>query len=337
MVAQDAPRAAASAGSGFDDAALPSFSGAGLGGLAATPLVPQHLADPAAVAPPVGVRSNLPLYIILALLTFAVAGLAVLFLTRDNTPQIVERQVPVAPSVKAADEDEESDRKRKRAKDEDEEEAADAADEEEDGEPAADGTRAKTTKKSSSSTTRRSSSSSSSKSTSSSASASKADDGLGDLPDLPTSSSKSSSSKPAPAAPSGPSKAELSADCILDPSAPGCGGGSTKKAAPKTEEKKAAAVDPNLPESLTSSDIRDGIESVKDAAKACGPKNGAAPGTSVKVKLSISGSTGKVTEAAAQAPHAGTALGSCVAAALKKATFKKFRKSSIGAVYPVRM
>lgn len=339
MVAQDAPRAAASAGaSGFDEAALPSFSGAGLGGLASAPLVPQHLPDPAAVAPPLGGRSNLPLYIILVLLIFAVAGLAVLFLTRDNTPQIVERQVPVAPSVKAGDEDEDEDRKRKRDKDEEGEEEEDpeaAEDAADDGGPDADGTaRPRTSKKTT--TTRRSSGSSSKSSAASSAPAAKADDGLGDLPDLPSGSSKSSSKSPA--APAGPSKAELSADCILDPTGPGCGGGSTKKAAtPKTEEKKAESVDPNLPESLTSSDIRDGIESVKNAAKACGPKNGAAPGTSVKVKLSISGSTGKVTEAAAQAPHAGTALGSCVAAALKKASFKKFRKSSIGAVYPVRM
>jgi hypothetical protein len=44
-----------------------------------------------------------------------------------------------------------------------------------------------------------------------------------------------------------------------------------------------------------------------------------------------------VTSAAAEPPHNGTPLGNCVAAALKKATFKKFRKATLGAVYPVKM
>lgn len=334
MVSHDSPRAAATASSGLDDAALPSFSGAGLGGLASAPLMPQSLPDPAAVAPPVGGRSNLPLYIILVLLIFAVAGLAVLFLTRDNTPQIVERQVPVAPSVK--DDADDDDAKKSRAADNDEEGEGESEEEaaEEEGD-AEEGSTPSTKRRRKSSTVRKSTSKSGSDASSSKSAAK--DDGLGDLPDLPTaSSSKSASASSKPSTPAGPSNKELSADCILDPSAPGCGG-STKKAAPKAEEKKAPAVDPNLPASLTSTDIRDGIESVKAAAKACGPKNGASAGTSVQVKLSIAGSTGKVTSAAAQAPHAGTALGNCVAAALKKAQFKKFQKASIGAVYPVRM
>jgi hypothetical protein len=76
---------------------------------------------------------------------------------------------------------------------------------------------------------------------------------------------------------------------------------------------------------------------VKDAAKACGGKHGAAPGDKVKVKLSITGATGAVSSASAEPPHNGTPLGNCVAAALKKAQFKKFRKPTLGAVYPVTM
>jgi hypothetical protein len=92
-----------------------------------------------------------------------------------------------------------------------------------------------------------------------------------------------------------------------------------------------------LPEKLTTTDIKSGVNAVKGAAKACGSKHGAKPGTKVSVKLSIAGSSGTVSSASAQSPHNGTPLGNCVAAALKKATFKKFQKSSIGVVYPIRL
>ena len=95
--------------------------------------------------------------------------------------------------------------------------------------------------------------------------------------------------------------------------------------------------DPSLPESLSTGDIKAGVTPVKDSAKACGGKHGAQPGETVKVKLSIAGATGAVTSASAEPPHQGTPLGNCVAAALKKATFKKFQKATLGAVYPVKM
>ena len=95
--------------------------------------------------------------------------------------------------------------------------------------------------------------------------------------------------------------------------------------------------DSSLPETLTGPDIKAGVAPHKAAAKACGPKHGAAPGESVKVKLSISGSTGTVSSSSAVGKHAGTPLGNCVAAALKNATFKKFQKASIGAEYPITM
>jgi len=337
MVNRSSPVAAATAASaGLNDASLPSFSGAGLGGLASPPLLSPSLPDPMAAAPPAA-RSNLPLYIILVLLIFAVVGLAVLFVTRENTPQIVERQVPVAPSVAGADDkdkDDEKDDDKGSDKEDGEEEPA----EEEGASPDSaegDGDAAASSKGRRAASGKKRTASSSSK-PSGSAAPKPEDDGLGDLPDLPTASKTASKTESSPA----PSAAkDLEVDCILDPSK--CGGGSkpsSSGSSKKAEEpKKAAAVDPNLPASLSPSDIRDGVDSVKDAAKACGPKHGAEAGTSVKIKLSIAGDSGKVTSAAAQAPHAGTALGNCVAAALKKASFKKFQKASIGAVYPVRM
>lgn len=55
------------------------------------------------------------------------------------------------------------------------------------------------------------------------------------------------------------------------------------------------------------------------------------------MKMSIAGATGEVTGATARRPHQETALGRCVAAALSNAKLERFRKPSIGVVYPVRM
>jgi|GEM_PF-1253426 len=114
-----------------------------------------------------------------------------------------------------------------------------------------------------------------------------------------------------------PKKRSPGVECILDPA-------------------KCGTIDPDLPEKLNSSDIKAGIAPTKSAAKSCGPKYGAAPGEKVTVKLTIEGSTGRITSASATGRHAGTVLGACVAAALSKATFPRFRKSSLGVQYPIR-
>jgi len=105
-------------------------------------------------------------------------------------------------------------------------------------------------------------------------------------------------------------------DCILDSS-------------------KCRRVDPNLPATLTSTQIREGVAAVKDEAKACGPRHGATAGTKVKVKFAVSGQTGRVIDAVAQPPWVGTPLGECVAAALAEAQFPTFQKERLAAVYPI--
>lgn len=93
--------------------------------------------------------------------------------------------------------------------------------------------------------------------------------------------------------------------------------------------------DPSLPKTLSSAEVRKGIEPVKAAAAACGAEHGAEPGTRVKVKLSVAGKTGRVTSASALHPWREEPLGICVAKALSKARFGRFRKERLGVVYPI--
>jgi hypothetical protein len=149
------------------------------------------------------------------------------------------------------------------------------------------------------------------------------------LDGFPSTSSASSSTKSTSASSSKGSA--LDVDCILDPQA--CGKGTSSSSKPTS----SGASDPSLPEKLSTTDIRDGMTPVKNAAKACGGKHGAESGDKVKVKLSIAGATGTVTSATVEAPHTGTPLGNCVEAAVKRARFKRFQKASLGAVYPITM
>jgi hypothetical protein len=151
---------------------------------------------------------------------------------------------------------------------------------------------------------------------------------------LPSSSSSSSTKSSTPSSPSSKGS-DVDIDCILDPE--GCGKAKSSSSSSSSPKPPSGSSDPSLPEKLTTFDIREGMAPVKAAAKACGPQHGANPGEKVKVKLSISGATGAVTSATADAPHTITPLGICVAAAAKRAKFKRFQKASLGAVYPFAM
>ena len=115
-------------------------------------------------------------------------------------------------------------------------------------------------------------------------------------------------------------------DCILAPELPQC-------------QKKATvpASDPDLAETLTQAEIKAGVDAVLPEARACGPEHDAPAGETVRVRFSIEGATGKVSSSSAQAPHADTPLGRCVAAALERAEFPRFSRSGMGAVYPIRL
>lgn len=88
-----------------------------------------------------------------------------------------------------------------------------------------------------------------------------------------------------------------------------------------------------LPERLSAQKVKAGLDALDTKTKTCGTKHGAEAGTTVNVRLTIVGATGGVSEAWAQAPHAETPLGDCVASALQQATFPKFAAESIGVSY----
>jgi hypothetical protein len=123
--------------------------------------------------------------------------------------------------------------------------------------------------------------------------------------------------------------------CVLEPSGPGCGRTAAPPQDPATQT--IPEVDPSLPETLSQSALREGIAAVKASAKQCAGRHGGTPGEAVKVRLSIVGQTGAVQSTTAEGEYRGTALGNCVAAALKKASFPRFRKPAIGLEYTITL
>ncbi|MEM6996198.1 MAG: hypothetical protein AAF721_37170, partial [Myxococcota bacterium] len=331
---------------GADDAALPSFGGGGLGGLTAAPLIapaaPVDQAAAVAAAAPVAQppRSQAPLYIMMVFLLLAVMGLVAFVVLREPETKIVKETVTApgaAPSVKDSDKDDDKDDKDKDDDDKDDKDKDDDKDDKDDDgkdEKSADdgdsdkadgGTEAvaaasSSGKKKSKNTRKKAGGGGGSK-----AQPKSSGDPLADA--LGGGSKPKDSGKKA----GGGGGGDPGIDCILDPSK--CGSGKKKASKPKP----SGGTDPNLPEKLTSADIKKGVAPHKGAAKSCGGKHGGSAGEKVTVKLSISGGTGKVTSAAATGKHAGTPLGNCVAQALKKAKFSKFKKASLGVQYPIRL
>ncbi|HWB81513.1 MAG TPA: hypothetical protein VG755_41410 [Nannocystaceae bacterium] len=115
-------------------------------------------------------------------------------------------------------------------------------------------------------------------------------------------------------------------DCILDPNLAKCRGA-----------QPVPRYDDGLPETLTTGDIKAAMAKVKGDAQRCGERYDAQPGEQVKVKLSVAGETGRVTQSVAIGTHADTELGQCVARAIEAAQFPRFRKPHLGVVYPIVM
>jgi hypothetical protein len=149
-------------------------------------------------------------------------------------------------------------------------------------------------------------------------------------PTRPSSSATTSKPKPTPKAE--PKDAGvIPVECVIDPSR--C----SKRGKPKPREAEDVAPAKEWPTAPSQSQIRDAMAVVKPQAKACRGRHGGKAGEKVRVKLSIVGSTGRVTSAQALDDHAGTAIGRCVADALSKAELPRFSKPQTGVVYTVTL
>jgi hypothetical protein len=98
---------------------------------------------------------------------------------------------------------------------------------------------------------------------------------------------------------------------------------------PKKEEKKAEPGE-DLPDMLTPDQIKNGMSSVKGKVMGCYDKYDIAGVARVSVTI---GKAGKITHAAVTGEFAGTPTGDCVAAAVKSASFPKFKGKPLSIGY----
>ncbi|HEX2677589.1 MAG TPA: GYF domain-containing protein [Polyangiales bacterium] len=135
-------------------------------------------------------------------------------------------------------------------------------------------------------------------------------------------------SEPSPAkesaAPSKPKGGSSSIDELLDGA---IGGGSSKGA----KKEAPAPVASNLPEKPSRDDVLSAMNGVKDDVKACGKGQ-----TGVAfANVSVSGKTGRVTNA--EITGITGEAGSCIARAVRKATFPKFQSDSFQVKFPFKL
>lgn len=114
-----------------------------------------------------------------------------------------------------------------------------------------------------------------------------------------------------------------SVDCSLDPSL----------CAPKAPSPAAA----ELPETLAAADIKAGINQIKPHVEACARTHGASSGERVKIKVTILGDTGLVTQASVVDSTLSAELEGCIVDAAYHARFPRFAKQTLGAVFPITM
>jgi len=89
----------------------------------------------------------------------------------------------------------------------------------------------------------------------------------------------------------------------------------------------------DLPEQPSRGDVQSALTRVSPAVTACGAgEHGMAP-----VAITIAGSTGRVTNAVVSGSFAGTPVGSCIARAVRGATFPHFSRPSLTVNFPFRI
>ncbi|MBK8170428.1 MAG: zinc-ribbon domain-containing protein [Sandaracinaceae bacterium] len=120
-----------------------------------------------------------------------------------------------------------------------------------------------------------------------------------------------------------------SIDDMLDNALRGSGG---RTPAPRAEAAPAAA-DPSLPDRPDASAVRSAIGAVQPAVSACAQGQHGLATTSI----TVSGSTGRVSNATVSGQFSGTPQGTCVARAVRGARFPRFRQAAFTISYPFRL
>jgi len=95
----------------------------------------------------------------------------------------------------------------------------------------------------------------------------------------------------------------------------------------------AAAPAENLPETPSREQVARALRSVEGAVRSCGQGQSGVAMTQV----TVDGSSGRVTNARVQGQFAGTPEGSCIARAVRRARFPRFKRPSFQVTFPYRL
>ncbi len=137
---------------------------------------------------------------------------------------------------------------------------------------------------------------------------------------------KSTASKPAPAS---RKRRSNNLDALMDEVV---GGSSSSK--PKQTSRSSGSSSSSLPDAPTRNDVKTALQGVSGAVKSC--KKGS--GGTAAVNVVFSGKTGRVSTAkVTSGPFKGTAVGSCIASAVKRARVPRFKQSSFKVTFPYRL
>jgi len=110
------------------------------------------------------------------------------------------------------------------------------------------------------------------------------------------------------------------------------GGSSPSK--PKRTMKSSSSSGSSLPDAPTRHDVKTALQGVSGAVKSCKKDSG---GTAA-VNVVFSGKTGRASSAkVSSGPFKGTAVGSCIESAVKRARVPRFKQSAFKVTFPYRL
>jgi predicted Zn finger-like uncharacterized protein len=141
--------------------------------------------------------------------------------------------------------------------------------------------------------------------------------------------SRSSSKSTASAKPAPKKRSSNNLDALMDEVV---GGSSPSKS--KQTTRSSSSSSSSLPNTPTRNDVKTALQGVSGAVKSCKKDSG---GTAA-VSVVFSGKTGRVSSAkVTSGPFKGTAVGSCIASAAKRARVPRFKQGSFKVTFPYRL